>query len=116
MNNYKIMNNYKVRCMAIVKAKRNKYSFLTILARTMIECDAEGFDDWQCDGGFYHNEGELNIDWSSAKPVYPEEYEVIMGTGDYEGRHQIEEIVEVFDDTVLIEDCDIINESEAENA
>ena len=101
-------DKYKVRCMAIVKAKQNVYSFNTIIARTLIECDAEGYDDWQCDGGFHHNEGEFNVDWSTAKPVYPDEYEVIMGAKDYEGRHEIKEIVEVFDNTVLIEDSDIM--------
>ena len=100
-------NKYKVRCMAIVKAKQNKYSFHTIIARTLIECDAEGFSDWQCDGGFYHDEGEFNVDWSSAKVVYPDEYEVIMGDKNCEGKHTIEEIAEVFEDTVLIDSADI---------
>lgn len=97
-------NNYKARGMAIVKAKENKHSFYTIIARTMIECDAEGFDDWQCDGGFYHNEGQLNINWDTARAVYPDEYEVIMGGEDCEGKHTIEEIVEVFPNTVLEDD------------
>ena len=103
-------NKYKVRCMAIIKAKENIHSFHTIIARTLIECDAEGFDDWQCDGGFYHNEGELNVDWKSAKVVYPDEYEVIMGSENCEGRHSIAEIVEVFDDTILIDSSDITEE------
>jgi hypothetical protein len=93
--------------MAIVKAKQNVHSFHTIIARTMIECDAEGFSDWQCDGGFYHDEGEFNVDWSSARVVYPNEYEVIMGDKNCEGKYTIEEIVEVFEDTVLIDNADI---------
>ena len=100
---------FKVRCKAIVKAKEDVCSFNPIIARVLIECDAEGYDDWQCDGGFYHNEGELDIDWSTAKPVYPDEYEVIMGSKDYTGRHSIIEIVEVFTDTVSI-DYDTIEE------
>lgn len=98
---------YKVKCMAIIKAKQNKKSFHTILARTLIECNAEGFSDWQCDGGFWHDEGEFNVDWSSAKVLYPEEYEVLMGNGNYEGKHSIEEVVEVFESTVLLDDADI---------
>ena len=70
---------YKFRGMAICRIKENTHSFNTKIARLLIECDAEGFTDWQCDGGFYHDEGEFNVDWSTARPVHPDEYEVIMG-------------------------------------
>lgn len=101
-------SKYKIRCMAICEIKENKHCWYTKIARVLIECDAEGFDDWQYENGFYHNEGELNVDWETAKPVYPDEYEVIMGSETNQGRYTVEEIVKVFENTTLIDSSDVV--------
>lgn len=97
---------YKVTTPAICRIKDFAYGF-TKIARLTIEMDAEGFDDWQEDGGYWHNEGELNIDYTSARPVCPEEYEVLLSDKIYEGKRSVVEIVEVFKDSVFVDSEDI---------
>jgi hypothetical protein len=100
--------NFKARGMAICRCKTNPEAYHKFLARTLIECDATGFDDWQEDGGFWHNEGQLNIDWSTAKAVYPDEYEIIFGDKNITGKDKISNILEVYTDTVLEDDWEFI--------
>ena len=97
---------YKVTTPAICRIKDFKYG-CTQIARLTVVMDAEGFDDWQEDGGYWHNEGELNIDYTSARPAYPEEYEVLLSDKIYEGKRSVVEIVEVFEDSVFVDSEDI---------
>lgn len=78
------------------------------VATFMGECDGTYQSDWQCDGGYYHDEGEADYDEKDIKAKYPDEFEVITATGDKtdyygENGYKIVEIVEVFEENLEME-------------
>lgn len=60
--------------------------------------DGVAYDDWQEDGGYYHNEGWIDYDEKDIKPLAPDEYKIIYPDGtSEEGGSAIIEIVEIYE-------------------
>lgn len=86
--------NVIMQGMATIEAELEDNSQLIVT--TLCQASAIRIDDWQCDGGFWHNEGGYDIDYDNIKPIYPDEYE-------YEGTNKfynspIKKILRVIDD------------------
>lgn len=84
----------------LAKAIVGKYT--TAIIKTYVEADGEHLSDWQCDGGFYHDEGMTEIDWDSMRLVADDEYTLVTVYGEKEGRSNITKILEVLDDDLEV--------------
>ena len=89
----------------LCKARIKRYKEIKII-RTGVYARGEYISDWQCDGGFYHNEGTLDVDYDSIELIASDEYEVITTTGSYEGNSEVVEILETYDTDFYIADYD----------
>lgn len=67
-----------------------------LIVTTLCQAPAIRIDDWQSDGGFWHNEGGYDIDLINIKPVYPDEY-TYQGTNKFYNS-PIKKIIRVIDD------------------
>lgn len=86
----------KVEGYILAKAKF-KFGFPHTVS-TYATVDAIAYDDWQYDGGYYHNEGWLEYDDKDIKPLAPDEYKIIYPDGTTkEGESEIIEIVEIYE-------------------
>ena len=76
---------------------RFKFGFPRIIS-TYATVNGIAYDDWQEDGGFYHNEGWIDYDEKDIKPLAPDEYKVINAKGNVnEGESEIIEILEILE-------------------
>lgn len=96
------MAKVKLRGPILAEVKINKYH--TAVVKVCVEVMGEYQSDWQCDGGFYHDEGTTDIDWGTVKPVADDEYTEVTVYKDRENTSdkKITEIVQVFDDDLVI--------------
>ena len=94
------MTTVLLRGPILAKVTIGKYT--TAIVKTYVETTGEYQSDWQCDGGYYHNEGTTDIDWGSLELVADDEYTVITVYGDHEGRNRITKILEVFDNDLEV--------------
>lgn len=83
-----------------------KFNFTTRIVSTKIETKGVRYDDWQCDGGFHHNEGWIDYDLSNAKIIHKDEYIVIDCDGKtHEGKMEIIELLEVI--AYNLDECEV---------
>ena len=96
------MTTVKLRGPILAEVKINKYH--TAVVKVCVEVMGEYQSDWQCDGGFYHNEGTTDIDWDTVKPVADDEYTEVTVYKDRENTSdkKITEIARIFDDDLEI--------------
>ena len=87
----------KVNGTILCKARIKRYDEIKIV-RTGASARGEYLSDWQCDGGFYHDESTIEIDYDTIELIAPNEYEIVTATGSYEGNSEIVEILEIYDD------------------
>lgn len=81
---------------ALIVARTEDKHIVTCI--TEIVLPAERINDWQCDGGIYHNEGGYDYDLNLAYPLYPDEYTVldIAKQKIYDGDSKLKQILLVY--------------------
>ena len=76
---------------------RFKFGFPKIVS-TYATVNGIAYDDWQEDGGHYHNEGWIDYDEKDIKPLAVDEYKVFYPNGEVkEGESEIVKILEVLE-------------------
>ena len=82
-----------------------RIGYKEVIVITTIKVDGTYTPDWQCDGGFYHDEGWFDIDLSEAEIVYPDEYEIVNLDHTFtEGTREISELIKVIDSNLTCKD------------
>lgn len=84
---------YQGKCICKVSVGFTKY-----IVSTDISVIGLKFEEWQCDGGFYHNVSWVDYDKDSATVLHKDKYIIFSPTGEIkQGKYKITKLLEIIE-------------------